>query len=622
MLTLLALLSTTATAADIELMHTGRLLDSTGAAITGATNITIALYDSPSSGSVIWAENKSPVLDNGFFSVTLGDQIPLESEWFEGGPLYVGIAVNNGPELPERFKLHSVPSAVYALGAEKAFSVEGGTVDVSEIRINGQTVIGSDGTLSGSATTGGLASISCSDGQVLKWTSGAWACDEDSGLTDDQVRAIVTGGAVDLHANSTINGVAIATVDDLPTELAGVDCGSGKTLQGIDNSGAPVCADLPAYSGSDFATANQSCDASEVVLGVGTDGALQCGPARGAVQLANTSVCNSGAAGTLRYDDTNETLDVCDGDAWVTLKTFGSLYDFSSHTFTSCGVSGREGPTLSQCRGAYSTTWDSNDDYLTMATPGIQLWTVPTTGRYRIAAVGARGAQNSASYSGGQGARIQGDFDLTAGDVLQIAVGQVGVGNATHGNENGGGGGSFVVAQDGNTPLIVAGGGGGAPSFNYSGGCSRTNGDAQTGTSGKTVNCLGTGAGGSNGSGGQTNGGNQVGGAGGGMFSNGQDGRPHCNTPGGGQSFTNGAVGGLSRSCYSPPAHGGFGGGGAGELGAPGGGGGYSGGGASGQWSSYADYGGGGGSYNGGSNQSNQGGANNSDGQVSITFLD
>jgi hypothetical protein len=53
---------------------------------------------------------------------------------------------------------------------------------------------------------------------------------------------------------------------------------------------------------------------------------------------------------------------------------------------------------------------------------------------------------------GGLGAEIGGDFSLTQGEILQIAVG--GAGRSAGGGE--GGGGSFVVGPN-NTPLVIAG---------------------------------------------------------------------------------------------------------------------------------------------------------------------
>ena len=57
-------------------------------------------------------------------------------------------------------------------------------------------------------------------------------------------------------------------------------------------------------------------------------------------------------------------------------------------------------------------------------------------------------------FEGGRGAEISGNFSLSAGETLQIAVGGVGADEA-------GGGGSFVVGPPGKTLLVIAGGGGG-----------------------------------------------------------------------------------------------------------------------------------------------------------------
>jgi hypothetical protein len=87
-------------------------------------------------------------------------------------------------------------------------------------------------------------------------------------------------------------------------------------------------------------------------------------------------------------------------------------------------------------------------------------WTVPETGTYQIIAFGAQGGSCTAPATGsvgagGLGAEIGGDFVLSKGEVLQVAVGGAGEDNCAAG-----GGGSFVVGPN-NTPLVIAGGGGG-----------------------------------------------------------------------------------------------------------------------------------------------------------------
>ena len=127
-----------------------------------------------------------------------------------------------------------------------------------------------------------------------------------------------------------------------------------------------------------------------------------------------------------------------------------------SATFTSLGATGEEGPT--ELGGHYAG--QDHDGQVTLSS-GIQQWTVPYTGQYKIEAVGSAGGydgnQNSTQYRG-RGARMVGTFNLSQGEIIQILVGQEG-GIRHNGWSSGGGGGTFVVRRS-NTPLIVAGGGG------------------------------------------------------------------------------------------------------------------------------------------------------------------
>ena len=145
--------------------------------------------------------------------------------------------------------------------------------------------------------------------------------------------------------------------------------------------------------------------------------------------------------------------------------------------FTNLGASGRLGPT--SLGSHYSG--QAHDGEVTVVS-GIQRWTVPYTGDYRIEAIGAAGGygktSNSRQYRG-RGARMIGTFHLSKGETIQILVGQEG-GYNSKGKSAGGGGGTFVVRGK-NTPLLVAGGGGGTEAP-YS---KHTECDASTGTSGR-----------------------------------------------------------------------------------------------------------------------------------------
>lgn len=260
-------------------------------------------------------------------------------------------------------------------------------------------------------------------------------------------------------------------------------------------------------------------------------------------------------------------------------------FTFTSHTFTSCGISnGPNGPTLTQCRSAYSsTTWASDSNNFTV-TGGIQQWTVPVTGLYELTVAGAKGGGGRAS----SGIIVRGRKVLTEGDVLKILVGQAGVVGTANQDTGGGGGGSFVTTSA-NSPLIIAGGGGGSGDAGGSGnGVSTECGQRGIGSNGGAGGCSGNG-----GSGAVFTGG------GGGLTGDGATKGYAEAVNNGGKSFVSGGTGGAGGTApgYAGGAQGGFGGGGgscACGTGGGGGGGGYSGGGGGG--SGYSN-GGGGGSY-------------------------
>jgi hypothetical protein len=266
-----------------------------------------------------------------------------------------------------------------------------------------------------------------------------------------------------------------------------------------------------------------------------------------------------------------------------------SLYQFTSHQFTNAGVVGANGPTLAQCRTAYtSASWTQNNSFFNMTTQGIQLWTVPETGLYSIQIAGAAaGTGNNSNF--GFGAYMAGTFSLEVGTILKIMVGQRGTNNPDTAQAGAGGGGTFVSSNL-NVPLIVAGGGGGYRAI----GIERQNAKTSTG----------------NGNGGQNINGTYSG-AGGGFNTNGSG-------TGAGAAFINNGVGGSASGKVLP---GGFGGGGAANTGNAdgGGGGGYQGGNSgdrtAGNYNAEGGY-----SYNIGVNQLNSVG-NSGHGYVTITKL-
>jgi surface protein len=298
---------------------------------------------------------------------------------------------------------------------------------------------------------------------------------------------------------------------------------------------------------------------------------------------------------------TNSALTAQNGPVW-------GIYAYSSHTFTTAGVSGITGPTLSDVRTAYANvgaTWASS--YVNMTNDdGIQEWTVPKTGSYEIRAVGA-GVPYSTSFTTNGRNQFQKGMDatitttLTRGEVIRILVGQI---PGFNDRQKGGAGGTFVVRGT-QTPIIVAGGGGGR-------GMATANINSNATSSNSGQNASPGGFGGTGGSGGSQT---VWGGSGGGFTGNGEPASAYENT--GGFAFTGGSMGGYG-SNYDQSTEGGFGGGGgAGPSG--GGGGGYSGGGGGTTDGSYQSSGGGGGSYSITGDFTSATANNNANGFVTIT---
>jgi hypothetical protein len=311
----------------------------------------------------------------------------------------------------------------------------------------------------------------------------------------------------------------------------------------------------------------------------------------------------------------------------ITTTPIPILYPFTSHTFTNANATGSKGPTLSAVKSAYSSaSWTKNIKYLNMINnDGIQLWTVPKTGNYKIQALGASGGKTE-NYGRGR------DIDITTilnqGEVIKILVGQKGtVPTESYSRWAGGGGGGTFVVRDTQTPIIVAGGGGGFPQISdISKGTFIESSNAQSTNDGASGGGKFLGQGGINGLGGNVSqlSNASMSGGGGGLLGSGYDGITPSYIATGGKAFIYNGQGGLTKD--PPGINGGFGGGGSGGGGG-GGGGGYSGGGAGG----YNDYtvipnnsfysGGGGGSY-AISTMNDNGAINIGDGKVIITLLD
>ena len=302
-----------ALAVPLSFSHQGRLLDSTGVALSGTKPVTFALYDAPSGGTEVWSETQSVSFEGGYYGITLGESSPLKSSDFTGEALYLGIAVDGAAELSPRLPVLSVPHALHsgtaseattALTAETATSLSGGPVDATEIRINGTTVLTSDGALQASVSwsdlqgvpdslgSDTLAELSCTTDQIARYNGTAWVCASDG---TEAISASAITGTLDPSALPSLSASDVGALPDTTTaaDIGGVAAGAAITL------------------GDSSAT------------------------------------CDTNSAGTLRW--TGDTLDLCDGARWTVLRAVQSGTE--SAPATSCKQLKADNPGIDS--GAY-----------------------------------------------------------------------------------------------------------------------------------------------------------------------------------------------------------------------------------------------------------------------------
>ncbi|XP_076319318.1 leukocyte tyrosine kinase receptor-like isoform X1 [Tachypleus tridentatus] len=159
------------------------------------------------------------------------------------------------------------------------------------------------------------------------------------------------------------------------------------------------------------------------------------------------------------------------------------------YTLTTCGARGRYGPINDLCKDTYSGTSTRVSVIMEDPFKGVQMWTVPKTGKYTVFVYGAGGGEGVENRGTSRGSFVRATFNWVEGEVLFFLIGQKGVGacveplscNLSHsrggihdlrkhykrrrGGGGGGGGATFIFRLDPRTgrpvPLVIAAGGGG-----------------------------------------------------------------------------------------------------------------------------------------------------------------
>ena len=224
-------------AAPAQLPVQGFLANGDEQPVDGEVSVTLALYDTASGGTALFAETQIIEVDDGYFSLMLGSVEELDLELFrDHGELYLGMKAGDDPEMSPRLALGSVPYAGFAQYAGDAQTLEGQRADtfrkadetVSWSELDGVPEAVSDG------DDDTLAALPCGEGEVAKMVSGAWTCtaDEDTTLSETDVDDFVSDNGYAL-ATDLATVATSGSFDDLSNVPAGLDNGDDDTLAGL-----------------------------------------------------------------------------------------------------------------------------------------------------------------------------------------------------------------------------------------------------------------------------------------------------------------------------------------------------------------------------------------------------
>ena len=223
-------------AVPLQLTQQGRLLDSAGAAVTGTHSLHFRIYDSLSGGTQLWSEPLSVNFNNGYYATVLGtdeQNNPLDSDTLSQYPVYLEIQLDSNAAMHPRQAINSVP---YAQISGVSESLDGGSVNASQIWVNNIPVVDSSGAWVGptpsltwadvaakppgfadNADNDSLGGLSCSVGEIAAWTGSAWGCASDNTLDSSGLGTLLNSTAYDLNVSTTLGG------DDIVTSLTDQD---------------------------------------------------------------------------------------------------------------------------------------------------------------------------------------------------------------------------------------------------------------------------------------------------------------------------------------------------------------------------------------------------------------
>ncbi|MEA1980471.1 MAG: hypothetical protein U9N54_05815, partial [candidate division Zixibacteria bacterium] len=156
--------------------YQGYLADIDGNPVIENKSVTFSIYTTEDETTPLWQEIHLIVPDQfGQFAVLLGSQTELNNSVFNGSIKYLGIKIEDNPEMKPRQQINSVPYAISS--------------NISENSITTDKIL--DGTILLDDINQNMASA----GQIIKWDGSKWIVANDLTGTDNQgnITTVIAG---------------------------------------------------------------------------------------------------------------------------------------------------------------------------------------------------------------------------------------------------------------------------------------------------------------------------------------------------------------------------------------------------------------------------------------------
>jgi len=300
-LLLLASLEIAYAAPPTTLDYQGFLTDSAGAPVDGTVNITFSIYDLPIGGAPWWTSNVPVTVNQGVFSVQLGNPVtPFPALMFDN-PLWLGIAVDSDAEM---FPRRPIVSTAFTYKAQDANTLEGisasaldQSAHISDTNNPHNVTVAQTGAVSTADLANHAADASAHHTKTTSFT------DLSDTATDEQIPNDITvylasnADTVDgLNANSSPVAGRLLALDGggrFPNSTLIMWSGSGldaDTVDGVQaNAFAPSAHAHNSLNAADGNPANALYVNNNGWVGIGTTGPQADREVRNTLRLSETS---------------------------------------------------------------------------------------------------------------------------------------------------------------------------------------------------------------------------------------------------------------------------------------------------------------------------------------------